>query len=601
MWNWKKRLAVLLAVCLLLMALAGCGKTPEADTDGTTTAGTSDSTSASTTTSGESSTTATTSGTTTTTTGSTTKPTTGTTAAKNTLAELLKSNPLKGISVPDESDDPLTFTLTKKSTETLQKRFDEYIDALFLVKDLKSLQTLDEKLSEIFALVHHQASVAQILYYADMSDSTAEADYTRTYEAMNEMQADAMNAYTDLYASKETYRKQFFKDWTEEELKMLVKLDDEIVAMRDRNVEIENEALDDSAANFETNIGKLYREFVGNGNAIAKAYGYANYYEYATDVVYGRDYATAERKAFRGYMFDEILTLYQAAVDAVMAVQDSVLNDEGVLMEVYGVLYAPYRYQKGDLLDNYLKTLKKSSADGMRHMFENERYLTANTESAYAGAFTTLLDDAYCFYGPDNQLMTTYVHELGHYYAYHAGAEEDLSLDLAEVHSQGNEMLFITYLEGKLSKAAYEYIRAYQIYYMCEVAMIATIEDAFEEAVYATDVSKYTTADFNKLMKATVDKYMPAEYRESFYEAMEWQWQHVAIPSAVYYLSYATSGMAALSVLQAAEADYGSAVTAYQKLAEDCCEMEFREALDQAGFSDPFEEKTYEELLKLAA
>ena len=114
MWNWKKRLSVLLAVCLLLMALAGCGKTPEADTDGTTTAGTSDSTSASTTTtSGESSTTATTSGTTTTTTGSTTKPTTGTTAAKNTLAELLKSDPLKGISVPDESDQEIDRNVAK--------------------------------------------------------------------------------------------------------------------------------------------------------------------------------------------------------------------------------------------------------------------------------------------------------------------------------------------------------------------------------------------------------------------------------------------------------------------------------------------------------
>ena len=601
MWNWKKRLSVLLAVCLLLMALAGCTKTPEADTDKTTTtAATSDSTSASTTTtSGESSTTATTSGTTTTT-GSTTKPTTGTTAAKNTLAELLKSDPLKGISVPDESDDPLTFTLTKKSTETLQTRFDEYIDALFLVKDLESLQTLDEKINEIFALVHHQASVAQILYYVDMSDSTAEADYTRAYEAMNEMQADAMNAYTDLYASKETYRKQLFKDWTEEELKMLVKLDDEIVAMRDRNVEIENEALDTEANGFDTKVGKLYAEFVQNNNAIAAAYGYDNFYEYATETIYGRDYGAAERKAFRKLVFDKVLALNEAAYEKLDALSQTLTDSD--LEDIRAIIQNVYTFDGSDTLDLYFYSMPNSTGNTMRDMFREERYITSNANGAYVGAFTALLDDAYCYFGPGNQNMMTYVHELGHYYAYMAGADESLPFDLAEVHSQGNESLFIVWLEGKISQAAYEYIKTYQIYNFSEITMVATLVDAFEEQVYSlASVKNYTSGSFDAVMESVVKQWVPKAYQASFSDVMNLYWRYVTINSPVYYISYATSAIASLSVMQQAEEDFETAKVAYMTLVEDCNEMEFREALDQAGFSDPFEEKTYEELLKLAA
>ena len=76
-------------------------------------------------------------------------------------------------------------------------------------------------------------------------------------------------------------------------------------------------------------------------------------------------------------------------------------------------------------------------------------------------------------------------------------------------------------------------------------------------------------------------------------------WRLVVIEQPVYYVSYAVSGLAAISLYSEADKNYYGGVEVYRSLVEQLEEnMGFLTCLEQAGLRDPFDEQVYIDLNK---
>jgi oligoendopeptidase F len=193
------------------------------------------------------------------------------------------------------------------------------------------------------------------------------------------------------------------------------------------------------------------------------------------------------------------------------------------------------------------------------------------------------------------------VHEMGHYYA--ALYNPDVSsYDLAEVQSQGNEMLFVKYMGGQVNRDIYKAVRGYAVFNLLYATVLGVIVDEFEQRVYSAEgVENFTAADFDAIMKEVCEQYGGFDFIKNNFGDMNEYWRMVAPTSAVYYVSYSMSAMAALSLLVTAEEDEAAAREMYRIIVEDVEEdATFMEAITMAGLLSPFEEEVFKKVVQIA-
>ena len=214
-----------------------------------------------------------------------------------------------------------------------------------------------------------------------------------------------------------------------------------------------------------------------------------------------------------------------------------------------------------------------------------------------AGAFTSYVystESPLCYFGPGYQSSLTVVHEMGHYYAATFEGGFDLPMDLAELQSQGNEWLMIAYLEKSFSSAAYEVLVDYMLYEQLCTVVICVIIDQFEQSVYQTDVSAISDPDYlDSIMRRVCSSYGGITFISEYVTDINYYWRAVVLENPVYYISYGTSGLAALGLYLLAESDFDTAVAAYIEMVETAPTQGFCEAIEGAGLFSPFQESTY--------
>jgi len=453
-----------------------------------------------------------------------------------------------------------------------------------------------DTLSELASGLIYQSSIAEIIYHCDMKNEEAVENHLFSAEVVSETDAEETSFLRELYASGEYER--CFEDAPELLLRYLEAYSEESAELEFRNKEIETEFNDLEEEEFEEKVAPLYCESINNNNEIARMSGYSNYYDYASVLVYKRDFDSEERELFREYVKTYIVPLYYSTYEQHEESYTNLSRSEKRFLSE--LLYNPYDSFDTDYVKDYFATLPESSCDGMLHMFEEEAYVRTDNENALEGAYTTNIGVPFCYFGPGMQQAFTIVHEVGHYYADYCSNTSWISFDLAEVHSQGNEMLFLTYLETVLEPEIFEALEDYRIYYFIDAIIVSTLMDEFEETVYLLpDEVDYTVEDFDALMEQIIRSYGFAEDDEYIRYNMQWIWRNVGISYPVYYLSYATSAMASLSLYNMSQEDYGAALEAYRILVEEADENKnFTGTLEKAGIDSIFEVATY---LKLRA
>ncbi|MGN0432417.1 MAG: hypothetical protein ACI4EQ_08680 [Lachnospiraceae bacterium] len=489
------------------------------------------------------------------------------------------------------------YTLTQSDIKQFEKQLGICERMINRNVNAAILEAAVNHLDELASDIQTQSLIAEVLYYSNMQDTVLEGNYLYATEVSSELGNRYISFLEEIYNSEVPEYVEFFDEWSEVELKYLSSGSEEAVALEVRNAEIMTQTYALSGEEFENQIGSLYGEFVVNSNRLAQLSGYDNYYEYATELVYVRDYDREEREAFREYVAEYIVPIYNRSYQWYQDAYDNLDRKGKGLFRDF--MYDDYDSLEENYLDEYFSSLSPSVTEGMQHIFVNDNYVTTDSRKAYQGAFTvSVYEEPFCFFGPGYQDLFTVVHEIGHYYAELCSDTDWVSYDLCETHSQGNEMLYLKFLENELPADVYDALMYYQLYYFAELIVQATLIDDFEERVYnAPDIAAYTTEDFDRVVREVLIDYGIDESDEYMYECVEWLWRNIGVSSPVYYLSYAVSAMASLNLYSQSVEDYEAAVEAYRKIQEEVdAEHTFTVTLENAGIPSVFEEESYQML-----
>jgi oligoendopeptidase F len=226
----------------------------------------------------------------------------------------------------------------------------------------------------------------------------------------------------------------------------------------------------------------------------------------------------------------------------------------------------------------------------------------AKNENALPGAYTMYLNSAQqpiAYFGPGYQDIFTYVHEQGHYLAARYLVGMPRSVDFAELHSQGNEWLFMAYLDGVVDEKIYKGLLLDNLVNGLSTIISCTVTDHFEEMIYKNDYTLMADA-YRGVMDLVWTEYPGLQEILSkvagydFYEYV----LRVSLLQPGYYLSYATSQMASMSLYAIAqEQGYQAAQNVYVKLQEGIDPtLDFLPSIEAAGLRSPLEVATYQSL-----
>lgn len=505
-------------------------------------------------------------------------------------------------SEPSQGEDPVSKELVYELTQTDVDAFYQYLadcEALSLAgEDLDAIDEATAILDESYEYLNAQCGIATILHYSHTKDKELEQQYLDCTEICTQANDAYVQMTRRVYLSDTPAKDHLFEDWTDADIANLLNYDEKIAQLRQRNAEIgvEYRATEDDQVKIA-----LYIEFVQNNNSMARIYGYDNYYDCAYEMGYDRDYSPDALIQMRQYAKTYLTDTYVGAMTNFVSSYYEGLSNTAQ-MSVQKFLFNDYNTMTGDYVGMYLNALPKEMGDLMKYMLENDSLFT-NAEDAMPGAFTTALGDrSYCFFGPGYASAGTVIHESGHYFASRYCDLDGIPLDLAETHSQGNEWLFAHFLSGKMPAKQHKAVVDYQLYEDISTILICLMVDEFEQQVYSTDLTGFTAADFDAIMDQVALRYFPNGDVKDILADMNYYWRQVVVDQPVYYVSYAVSAVASMSLYTMAQEDFDAALEVYCKLCQEPLEdVGFLGNIQAAGLSSPFDEEFYIQLKQLIA
>lgn len=491
----------------------------------------------------------------------------------------------------EEGADVLTFRYEEQYLNLYYEKLAEYEDLAINGDDYSKLEAMDPDMEELLQFLMDQSSIAMVLYYCDTEDEEASDLYLDMTDMLTEVQEKTIESMRNIYNSESKLKDKLFEDWTEEEIQSMLDYDSEVKEIEQRYSEIVVEYQDMDEDELEKGIGPLYAEVVANYNRMAQIYGYDNYYEYSYEKVYDRDYSADEAAQMREYAKTYLIPAFKEAYESFSTKLMELYDDE--LEELQSFLFDDY--DDLDYLELYLNALPEDVSADMRTVFDGNSVFPRSRD-AMPGAFTTMISGSpFCFFSRDYRDTATLVHEMGHYYG---GLYCDLDmvpLDLAEVQSQGNEWLMISYMEEEMSDDVYQCYLDYRILNDITTILVSMIIDEFEHRVYTAEgVENFDANDFDAIMKEVCEEYGGIDFVEENFTNPQYYWRMVALEHPVYYISYAVSLIPSLDMYFEGEENWDEALGIYLKLTRDLEEeVTFLGALESAGLASPFVEDVY--------
>ena len=507
-------------------------------------------------------------------------------------------------SAQQDSESPynkhLVYTLTDADVEKFS------IDLLALEQlylqgaSIEEIDTAEDALEELSDFINDQCSIAQVIYCYDTTDETASDRFLNSQEIGNRVSDEFMLCARRIYESDAPNKDYFFTDWTDAEMEQLMHYTSRVAELEQRNAELLVAYRDMKDPATDPGMAPIYREMVQNNNEIAAIYGYDSYYEYAYRVGYDRDY---EPDAVDKMHLYAKIYLVPACKKALYAFSENYQGLSSIQqLKLQNFLSAAYDASGVNYVEKYLQTLPESAQNAMNRMFEEDRVVLTNNKNAREGAFTTLVGmEPFCFFGPGYKTSTTVIHELGHFYGAVMGDMYETPLDLAETQSQGNEWLFLAFLEDELTEDVYNAYISYIVYELIAGTLVQLAVDAFEKAVYSQEnIEGFNEEDFEQLMAEVVVPYGGIEFYNEYLTDLQRYWKMVVVESPVYYVSYAVSSMAALNLFPIAREDGAEAMEIYCSLVElDDYDDGFLAIIEEAGLPGPFQEDVYEYIYEM--
>jgi len=502
-----------------------------------------------------------------------------------------------------EFDLVFDFVLTREDIDEFLETVEETTENVLSSTDPEYIEEALTAMDDFYRYIQDQKSIADILYCQDLTDETLRQQYLTAVEYSTEA-AEAYNqSAVQINDSGTKEAKEIaFQGWTQEELDRLELYTDEVVQLNKESEELIVQYRDLPDNRFESGVSPLYKDMVDNRNQLARIYGFDNYYAYAYEVEYSRDYAPEKIETMRKYVAEYLAPICD---DAYAAFADSYTKlDADQQMLVAGIVEEDYDTLDRDYVLEYLESLPTNMGEDMLYMFQQERVIFTDDENAREAAFTTsIYGEPFCFFGPGMQNTMTLVHELGHFYGLTYGDLELMPLDLAETHSQANEWLFVRHLEDVLEPETYEALLNYKLYNDIVMVVVCVLVDEFEEQVYAYEnPQELTRGKLDKIADQVCEAYGGRTYINRYVVDLRSYWKHVTMETPVYYISYAVSLMVSMNAFTIAQENMTRAQRIYRSLIEDADqEAGFLGNIEEAGLTSPFEDTVYRQLYDMYA
>ena len=331
-------------------------------------------------------------------------------------------------------------------------------------------------------------------------------------------------------------------------------------------------------------LGAIYLELAELRTRLAKSRGYDNYADYAYAEVYDRDYTPEDIKPFHqavkdGGFFDASNELYALA----FAHPDM------------GVYYGDYANEETlDMVEGYMGRMSSELAQAYAYMhshgFYDIEYAAYKDGSAYSTTLTSY--GAPFFFSTPTGFFADFmriVHEFGHYnenyWCCDAYGGDGKSIDLAEVHSQGLELLFTHWYDDIFGESA-QFARDVLMMYLIQNIYSGALYDELQQYVYTTD--HVSLEQINRKYRQLCGEYGLVDADDPRGELYDWVQISHNFTSPCYYISYAVSAAGAFDFwLSAQKGDYFDAVDSYLRFAALPGGVSFQESFAALGMASP--------------
>ncbi|MDD4124921.1 MAG: hypothetical protein PHW77_04255 [Eubacteriales bacterium] len=323
--------------------------------------------------------------------------------------------------------------------------------------------------------------------------------------------------------------------------------------------------------------GEIYLDLVKKYKTIAVKAGYETYADYAYNNEYYRDYTVNDSKKLHAYVKEYIAPLYAQLSNKV-----SYFNSAGESN--------PFDYE--DIILAYSSTMSEDMVNAYKYMKKYGLYSIDDNAVKQVGAYTTYLysyDIPFIFQHTSGNYsdIQTFIHEFGHFYAYYLhGPDLPFMIDIDEIHSQANELLFLPYYAEIYGESACEKITLFELYSNLDSIISGCLFDEFEQAVFAGEYD--SVEELNALYVSICEEY-------GITNVSEYGWvriQHLFL-YPFYYISYAVSLIPSLEIYSASIDERDIGIAMYNELLEESLNCTgFMDLMNNSGFANPFDEAT---------
>lgn len=470
------------------------------------------------------------------------------------------------------------------------------------IHNLESVETVDE-LIEVITKAYSKTNELINKYYV--------ADALYHYDNSNEEYKKNKDILSDCYYEYEKYRASLiyeaskneeliiylFEGYSQEDIEFEINLskkqkEDEYVNLQKEIDDIidEFDKLDFSYSDSsnEAQIAEILYRFISKNKELSNYLGFESYIQYK-DVKYSRTYSSYEANEFIKNVKEYILPLMDSnrtVIDLTNKINKLSYAEYNYLIEFDESSFLDTDYRTIRLANDYAKKIGGSFYQTYRDFTTKEKYIMSNKDSSLDTAYT---NSYLSYFGKNYQSVTTLMHEFGHFYAYGGYYANIKSLDLNEFYSQGNELLFMSYLEkyGNLYNV-YDTETSFMINNCALTMVIGSSLREFEEYVYNNNITGPADLidiwnNINDGYNSILDPYWKFEVR---YDA--------------YYISYATSSLGALSLYNYSKTNFMDAANAYVNAVNNMSlEEDLSEILVKNNLDDPFKKETFEKIKNL--
>jgi len=432
-------------------------------------------------------------------------------------------------------------------------------------------------------------------------------------DVLNSPHADALKAHINDDEIVESLLE--YEDMTDEE-KALAKERDELVQdyekllMGDVSTEIDGETWSFERLNNDEDLsyeeyyemaGILYKELnsqlatiyidlVKNLNRQAELMDYDNYAVYAYEETFGRDYDAEDAEG-----------LYENVRKYIVPLDKKIQEDTK-----YNFKLETLNLSGEERIARVAPVISKIHPDlqeAWDYLTDHGLYDIDSSPTKLQGGYTMALysyGSAFIYDYPYENWrdIETVIHEFGHYNeTFHSKDSVITSVhnvDVAEIHSQGLELLCLEYADEIYGDGLKEAVTYNVLGSMTNSIIDGCIYDAFQHKVYTYE-GELTVEELNRMFYETANSF-GAEYEPDSLDVYGWVTVTHTFEQPMYYIGYATSALAALDILAMSVENREAAIDCYMHLTTYHGQLGFRETLDDVGLPDIFDDGVVEDI-----